>query len=72
MSQRAFTVVDTLRQCPSKYILKHTLPVPDIRPILIKIPYYTNVRKLLKRVVIKTVSELQYRIYFFVLSWGTE
>ena len=41
-----FRYVDVLRQCLSICILEHILPGPDIRPISIQIPYYTNVRKL--------------------------
>ena len=46
MSQRMFRDVDVLSQCHYICILKHTLPMPDSRPISIQIPYYTNVWKL--------------------------
>jgi len=64
-----FRVVDVLRLCLSICILKQTFPVPDIRPISIQNPYYTNVRKLCRYYnMFMSISLAMYNVESILLS----
>ena len=48
--------------------LKRTLPLPDIFSISIKIPYYTNVRKLCRYYMFEFISFVLYNVESILLS----
>ena len=61
--------VDVLCLCLSICMLKHTLPVLDLRPISIQIPYYTNVRKLCRYYnMFECISFVMYNVESILLS----
>ena len=68
--------VDVLSQCHYICILKHTLPVLDVRSISIQIPYYTNVRKLCRYYnMFESISFVMYNVEsvlstFYLVVWN--
>ena len=69
-----FRDVGVLSQYHYICILKHTLPVPDIRPTSIHIPYYTNVGKLCPYYnMFYSISLDMYNVesvFFYPLIWS--